>query len=115
MMEDHKDEISEMDSPPHEVGDANYTPVCDPSPKIPSHSRTTTAHTVVSQSQVPHVVLGGHIPISGSSHGPSQGVPHIPNYGASHGTSHGTPYGASHGQSYGPQYGHSYQRYGYEY
>ena len=36
---------------------------------------------IVSQSQVPLVVSGGHIPVSGSSYGPSQGVPHIPNYG----------------------------------
>ena len=79
-----------------------------------SHVRTTT-RTVVSQSQASPIVLGGHIPISGSSYSPSQGFPHIPNYGASHGTSHGTPYGAFHGQSYGPQYGHNYQPYGYRY
>ena len=60
---------------------------------------------VVSPIQVPPIVSGGHIPISGSSNGPLQGVPRIPNYGDSHGTSHGTPYGASHGQSYGLQYG----------
>ena len=51
-------------------------------------------------------MLGGHIPIYGSSYGPSQGVTHIPKYGHSH----GTPYGASHGQSYGPQYGQNYQQ-----
>ena len=66
-----------------------------------SHVHTMTARMVVSQSQVPPFVSGGHIPISGSSHGPLQEVPHIPNYGASH----RTPYGASYGQSYGPQYG----------
>ena len=74
-----------------------------------------TARMVVSQSQVPPIVSGGHIPISGSSHDPSQGFPHIPNYGASHGTFHGTPYGASHGKPYGPQYGQNYQTYGYGY
>ena len=66
---------------------------------------------IVSQSQVPPVVSGGHIPIFGLSYGPSQGFPHIPNYGHSH----GTPYGASHGQSYGPQYGKNYQPYEYGY
>ena len=45
-----------------------------------SHVRNATACMVVSQSQVPPVVSGGHIPISGSSYGPSQGVPHIPTY-----------------------------------
>ena len=65
----------------------------------------------MSQSQVPPVVSGGHIPTSGSSYGLSQGVLHIPTYGVSHGTS----YGASHGQYYGPQYGQNYQPYGYGY
>ena len=37
-MGDHEDEIPEMSSPPHEVGDADSTPIYDPSPKIPSHS-----------------------------------------------------------------------------
>ena len=37
-MGDHEDEIPEMSSPPHEVGDADSTPVYDPSPEIPSHS-----------------------------------------------------------------------------
>ena len=37
-MGDHEDEIPEMSSPPHEVGDADSIPVYDPSPKIPSHS-----------------------------------------------------------------------------
>ena len=73
-----------------------------------SHVHTATAHTVVSQSQEPLVVSGGHIPVFGSSYGPSQGVLHVPNYGHSHGTSHGTPYEASHGQSYGSQYGQNY-------
>ena len=36
-MGDHEDEIPEMSSPPHEVGDVDSTPVYDPSPKIPSH------------------------------------------------------------------------------
>ena len=76
-----------------------------------SHVRTTTAHIVVSQSQVSPVVFGGHILVSGSSYNPSQGVPHIPTYGASHGIS----YGASRGQAYGSQYGQSYQPYGYGY
>ena len=70
-----------------------------------SHVHTASTRTIVSHSQVSPVVSGGHIPISGSSHGPSQGFPHISNYGASHGTSYGIPYGVSHEQSYGPQYG----------
>ena len=37
-MGDHEDEIHEMSSPPHEVGDEYATPVYDPSLKIPSHS-----------------------------------------------------------------------------
>ena len=67
-----------------------------------SHVRTVATHVVVSQSKVPPVVSGGHIPTSGTSYGLSQGIPHIPTYGVSHGTSHGTSYGASHGQYYGP-------------
>ena len=38
IMGDHKDEIPEMSSPPHEVGDANSTTIYDPSSEIPSHS-----------------------------------------------------------------------------
>ena len=63
-----------------------------------SHVRTAATHVVMSQSQVPPIVSGGHIPTSGTSYGLLQGVPHIPTYGVSHGTSHG----ASHGQYYGP-------------
>ena len=37
-MGDHEDEIHEMSSPPHEVGDEDPTLVYDPSPKIPSYS-----------------------------------------------------------------------------
>ena len=70
---------------------------------------------VVSQSQVPLVVSGGHILVSGSSYGPSHGIPHIPTYGAFHGISHGTSYVISHAPYYGPQYGQSYQPYGYGY
>ena len=80
-----------------------------------SHVYTAATHIVMSLSQVPHVVLGGHIPTSGTSYGLSQGVPHIPTYGVSYGTSHGTSYGASHGQYYGPQYGKNYQPYEYGY
>ena len=66
-----------------------------------SHVRIAATRVVVSQSQVPPVVSGGHIPTSKTSYGLSQGVPHIPTYGVSHGTSYGT----SHGQYYGLQYG----------
>ena len=37
-MGDHKDEIPEMSSPPHEVGDEYPTPIYDPSLEIHSHS-----------------------------------------------------------------------------
>ena len=73
-----------------------------------SHVYFVTSHTIVSQSQVPHVVSVGHVPISGSSHVPAYGAFHAPKYGLSHGTSHGTPYVASHEHSYGPQYGKNY-------
>ena len=39
MMGDHEDEIPELSSPPHEVGEEYPTPVYDPSPDIPKHSR----------------------------------------------------------------------------
>ena len=35
-MGDHEDEILEMSSPPHEVGEEDPTPIYDPSPEIPS-------------------------------------------------------------------------------
>ena len=44
-MGDHEDEIPEMSSPPHEFGDADSTPVYDPSPKIPSHFCYDTSFT----------------------------------------------------------------------
>ena len=72
-----------------------------------SHVHSVTARTVVSESQVPPIVLVDHVPASGASH--------TPNYGHSHGTSHGTPYGSSHGHLYGPHYGQNYQPYGYGY
>ena len=37
-MGDHEDEILDMSSPPHEVGDVDSTHVYDPSLDIPSHS-----------------------------------------------------------------------------
>ena len=36
-MGDHEDEIPELSSPPHEVGEEDPTPIYDPSPDIPSH------------------------------------------------------------------------------
>ena len=83
---------------------SNATPLhhsCGPSGRnvATSHVRTTATRIVMSQSQVPPVVSGSH----------------IPTYGFSHGTSHGTSYGASHGQYYGPQYGQIYSPYGYGY
>ena len=37
MMGDHEDEIPELSSPPHEVGEEDPTPIYDPSPDIPRH------------------------------------------------------------------------------
>ena len=48
-----------------------------------SHVHIVATRIVVSQSQVPLVVLGGHIPTSGG---------HTPTYGVSHGTSYGPQY-----------------------
>ena len=87
--------------PPHSHGPSGWNVAT-------SHVRTATAHTILSQSQVPPVVLGGHIPIFGLYYSQSQGVPHIPNYGASHGTSYGASNGTSHGTSYGPSHGQYY-------
>ena len=39
MMGDHEDEILELPSPPHEVGEEDPTPTYDPSPDIPTHTR----------------------------------------------------------------------------
>ena len=36
-MGDHEDEILEMSSPPHEVGEENPIPIYNPSPDIPTH------------------------------------------------------------------------------
>ena len=55
--------------PPHSRGPSSWN--------VPtSHVLTATVRTVVSQSQVPPIVSGGHIPVSVLSHGPLQGVPH---------------------------------------
>ena len=62
--------------PPHSCGPSGWNVAT-------SHVHTTTTRIVVSQSQVPPVVLGGHIPTSGTSYGLSEGVSHIPTYGIS--------------------------------
>ena len=59
--------------PPHSRGPSDQNVAT-------SHVCIAATRVVMSQSQVPPVVLGGH----------------IPTYGVSHGTSHGTYYGASH-------------------
>ena len=74
-----------------------------------SHVRTVSTRIVVSQSQVPPVVLGSHI-LTSVGHILTSGTS-IPTYGVSHGTSHGT----SHGPYYGLQYAQSYSPYGYGY
>ena len=63
------------------------------------HVRTATTHVVVSQIQVPPVVLGGRIPTSGG-HILTSGTS-IPTYGVSHGTYHGISYGPYYGSQYG--------------
>ena len=60
-----------------------------------SYVHTTATHTVVSQVQVPPVVSGGRIPISGG-HVITFGA-YIPTYGVSHGTSLGMSYGSNYG------------------
>ena len=90
--------------PPHSRGPSGWNVAT-------SHVPTSATYVIVSQSQVPPVVSGGHIPTSKMSYGLSQGIPHIPTYGVSHGTS----YGASHGQYYGLKYGKIYSPYGYGY
>ena len=67
--------------PPHSHGPSGRNVVT-------IHVRTAATRIAMSQSQVPPVVSGGHIPTSGMS---------IPTYGVFHGTSHGI--------SYGPYYG----------
>ena len=60
-----------------------------------SHVRTAATCIVMSQSQVPRVVLGGHIPTSGGH--VTTFRTSIPTYGVSHGTYHGISYGPYHG------------------
>ena len=50
MMGDHENEIPELSSPPHEVGEEDPTPVYDPSPDIPTHSRFSPSHDVSTHS-----------------------------------------------------------------
>ena len=50
-MGDHEDEIIELSSPPHEVGEEDPTPVYDPSPDIPTHSRFTPSYDIPTHSR----------------------------------------------------------------
>ena len=50
-MGDHEDEIPEFPSPPHEVGEEDPTPVYDPSPNIPTHSRYDPSHDIPTHSR----------------------------------------------------------------
>ena len=45
MMGDHEDEIHELSSLPHEVGEEDPTPTYDPSPDIPTHTRYDPSFT----------------------------------------------------------------------
>ena len=45
MMGDHEDEILELPSPPHEVGEEDPTPTSDPPPNIPTHTRYDPSFT----------------------------------------------------------------------
>ena len=49
-MGDHEDEIPKLSSPPQEVGEDDPTPVYDPSPDIPTHSRFTPSHDIPTHS-----------------------------------------------------------------
>ena len=44
-MGDHEDEIPQLPSPPHEVGEEDPTPTYDPSLDIPTHSRYDPSFT----------------------------------------------------------------------
>ena len=88
--------------PPHSCGPSSQN-------FATSNVRTTPTRDIVSQIQVPPIVLGGRIPTSGG-HIAISGTS-IPTYGVSHGISHG----ASYGPYYGPQYAQSYSPYGYGY
>ena len=79
-----------------------------------SYVCTVATRIVVSQSQVPPVVSGGHIPTSGGHVSTSRA--YIPTYGVSHATSHamtdGPYYGMQYGQGSSP-YGGGYQQRAY--
>ena len=49
-MGDHEDEIPKFSYPPHEVGEEDPTPVYDPSPDIPTHSRYDPSHDIPTHS-----------------------------------------------------------------
>ena len=49
-MGDHEDEILELSSPPQEVGEKYHTPIYDPSPDIPTHSRFAPSHDIPTHS-----------------------------------------------------------------
>ena len=78
-----------------------------------SHVRTVVTQPVLSQVQVPSVILGGHVHTSrghvttSRAYIPTFGVSiptfgaYIPTYGVSHGTSHGMTYGPYYGTQYG--------------
>ena len=51
MMGDHEDEIPELSSPPHEVGEEDPMPIYDPSPNIPTHSGYDPSHDIPTHSR----------------------------------------------------------------
>ena len=106
---------SNVHPPPHSCGPSGQNVAT-------SQVRTAVTQLVVSQVQVPPVVLGGrvhtsrghittskvYIPTSGMYISTSRA--YIPTYGVSHGTSHAMTYGPYYGTQYGqgsPPYGTS--------
>ena len=50
-MGDHEYEITELSSPPQEVGEEDPTPIYDPSPDIPTHSGSDPSHDIPTHSR----------------------------------------------------------------
>ena len=51
MMGYHEYEITELSSPPQDVGEEDPTPIYDPSPDIPTHSRFDPSHDIPTHSR----------------------------------------------------------------
>ena len=64
-MGDHEDEIPELSSPPHEVGEEYITLVYDPSPDIPTHSRHDSSLEIPTHSRYDRSFTGREYWMSG--------------------------------------------------